>query len=111
MDLGQFIRDRRKAMNLTQQQLADKARLDWKYLAAIEHGRKSPSLTVLVRLMETLDVEPPELFRFSISRKIKARDATEEAIHALVRSLKTSEKRLALNLVRAVIRSRRGKGK
>lgn len=108
--LGRRLQELRKNSHLTQEQIAKKVDLDWKYLAAIENGRKSPSLTVIARLIHALDVEPPDLFNFNLKGNRPRTDRSEEAIYAIVRSMRASEKRLVLNLIRGVVRSRqRGK--
>ena len=105
-NLGKRIQQLRKNADLTQEEVARKAGLDWKYLAAIENGRKSPSLAVIVRLMHALDVDPPDVFNFKLKGRRDRGDRSEEAIHALVRRMDAAEKRLVLNLIRGVIRSR-----
>lgn len=102
--LGRRLQELRTNADLTQQELADKARLDWKYLAAIENGRKSPSLAVLARLMHALDVEPPEVFCFKLKGNRAGTDRTAEAITALVRRLGPAERRLILNMIRGALR-------
>ena len=46
-ELGKMIRRKRKALNLTQEQLAAKARMDKQYLSRIETGKQQPSLNIL----------------------------------------------------------------
>ena len=54
--LGQRIRDLRRKRGLTQEQLAELADLSVPYISHLERGTKTPSLAVLVRLADSLDV-------------------------------------------------------
>ena len=60
--VGQNIRKARKARGLTQQQLALEAELDLRYLGGIERGEQNPSVAVVGRLAEVLEVHPGDLF-------------------------------------------------
>lgn len=54
--LGQRIKERRKILNITQQQLAESLGLTAQHISAIEQGKWSPSLAVLPRMAEALGV-------------------------------------------------------
>jgi transcriptional regulator with XRE-family HTH domain len=56
MNLGKRIRDRRKALGLTQQQLAEALGLTPQHISAIEQDKRTSSLPSLVRLAEELGV-------------------------------------------------------
>ena len=47
MTLGEIIRARRKAMDMTQTELADRAGMSQVAISLIERGRKNPSLGTL----------------------------------------------------------------
>ncbi len=102
--LGGRLQELRNNADLTQEEVARKARLDWKYLAAIENGRKSPSLAVLARLMQALGVEPPDVFVFKLKARESRRDPVEEAIVTMIRRMRTPEKRLLANMIRGALR-------
>ena len=55
-DLGSYIRQRRKAANITQSKLADEVGIDVTYLSKLENGRQGASETVLRSLAAALDV-------------------------------------------------------
>lgn len=63
--VGRRIRSLRQAKRLTQQQLGERAHLNYKYLGALERGEENPSLLVLERIATALDVELLDLFRFA----------------------------------------------
>jgi transcriptional regulator with XRE-family HTH domain len=54
MTLGKTIQKRRKALSLTQQELADKARVTKPYVSMVEAGKRTPSLEVLGNLAKAL---------------------------------------------------------
>lgn len=58
---GRRLRELRKARGLTQEALAEAADLSGNYISDLELGLKVPSLTILVRLSEALDIGTPEL--------------------------------------------------
>lgn len=57
MDLGQFIRDRRKAMGLTQQQLADQAGVGLNFVYQLEKNKPSVQLDCTRQVLEALGYE------------------------------------------------------
>lgn len=59
--VGGNVRRLRIERGLTQEQLAFEAGIDLTYEGGIERGRRNPSLLVLVRIAEALQVRPHEL--------------------------------------------------
>ena len=73
---GRRLRELRKAKGLTQEALAEAADLSGNYISDLELGLKVPSLTILVRLSEALDIGTPELlsdFTRGAVRRLKVR--------------------------------------
>ena len=61
---GIVIRLRRKALELSQEELAARAKLDRAHLGEIERGRRNVSLLAIVRIAKALEVEGPDfIFR------------------------------------------------
>jgi transcriptional regulator with XRE-family HTH domain len=56
MSLGQRIRQKREALALTQEQLANNLGLTSQYISIIEQDKRSPSLSALAKLAEELGV-------------------------------------------------------
>ena len=67
MSLGMRIRTLRKALNLTQQTLADKTSVSRIYIQALESNRRMPSMKLLSRLAEALEVEVQDLVKTASS--------------------------------------------
>ena len=63
-DIGRIIRDRRRGLRLTQEQLAAKARVTARWLRDVEHGKDTAEigkvLAVLAQLDLHIDVTPLE---------------------------------------------------
>ena len=57
------MRQARQKAGMTQEQLAQDAKIDLTYAGGIERGRRNPSVLVLVRIAEALDVQPADLLR------------------------------------------------
>lgn len=53
-DLGERIRQRRKAMGWSQEELALVAEIDRSYVGGVERGQRNLTFTVLCRLCEAL---------------------------------------------------------
>jgi transcriptional regulator with XRE-family HTH domain len=71
---GERIRVLRLERNLTQERLAGKADLTTGFVNAVEHGRKVPSLTSILKLARAFEVDAAELlsdFTFTALRKMK----------------------------------------
>ena len=60
--LGERIRERRKALNLTLQTVAERAGLTAGFISQIERGLAAPSLSSLTTVSRVLDLDPGALF-------------------------------------------------
>ena len=60
--LGQVLKQRRGAYALTQRELARKLGVKASHVAYLENGRRRPSLSLLARLADTLDLDKQRLF-------------------------------------------------
>jgi transcriptional regulator with XRE-family HTH domain len=62
--LGQRIADLRRAMNLTQVQLARKTGYSVEFISLVERGVNGPSIAGLERFAKALNVDVRDLFMF-----------------------------------------------
>ncbi len=62
--LGQNIKNRRKELKLTQQQLADKMNISLNFMGKIEVAFSKPSLDTLIEIAAALDTTVSELTKF-----------------------------------------------
>lgn len=63
--LGNNIKQRRKALNLTQQQLADKLNLSLNFIGKIEVAFSKPSLDTLIDIAKALETSVSDLCKFN----------------------------------------------
>jgi len=63
MSLGANIRRARKARGWTQKELAERVESDASYMNRIETGKANPSIAVLARIAEALEVSLDELVK------------------------------------------------
>ena len=61
--IGDAIRVRRKRAGLTQERLAESAKLNPKYLGEVERGEKIISIEALLRIAKALKTAVKEFFR------------------------------------------------
>jgi transcriptional regulator with XRE-family HTH domain len=59
--LGHRVRQLRERLDLSQEQLAERADLHWTYISGIERGRRNAGLNILARLAKALRVTLPAL--------------------------------------------------
>jgi len=57
------VRRERNARNMSQEELADRARISARYLGSIERARVSASVTVLGQLARAFRIDPCDLIR------------------------------------------------
>ncbi len=71
-NLGEVVRKRRLALNLSQEELASRAGVHRTYLSDIERGARNITITVLNRLAEALAVKVSRLFRLTEQHTLKS---------------------------------------
>ena len=98
-DLGRRLKTLRKRAALTQEDLAERAGLNPKYISGIERGRENPTLDTLLRLAKELGAQPVELFDFDLEGMTAA--GMRKAAAELMRQLDTEALRRVLRLLRA----------
>jgi transcriptional regulator with XRE-family HTH domain len=59
--LGERIRERREALGLSQESLAELSAVHWTFLGQVERGRRNLSLHNLLKIAAGLSVDPAEL--------------------------------------------------
>ena len=100
-DLGRQIQLRRKQLNLTQEQLAEKIPCSLTHLCRIERGNK-PGLEVLIRIATLLNISLDDLFCLFMPR-----DTTLMEIQRLLANRTPAEKRKALDILTALFQDSR----
>lgn len=62
--LGNKIRELRKKKNLTQEELAYNAELDYSYINQIENGKRNPSIEAVERIAKALGAKVKDLIPY-----------------------------------------------
>jgi transcriptional regulator with XRE-family HTH domain len=71
---GRRVRELRERRDLSQEKLAQASNLTTSFVSTVEHGRKTPSLTTVLKLARGLKVDAAELFAgltYDVLRKLK----------------------------------------
>lgn len=63
IELGERIRSARIALDLTQAEFAERARLHATYVASLERGRRNPAVLTLFEVALALDTSPSDLLK------------------------------------------------
>ena len=60
---GQLIIERRKALGISQEELAFRSELDRTYISGLERGVRNPSLTAIVKVAQGLGLTTDKLLK------------------------------------------------
>jgi transcriptional regulator with XRE-family HTH domain len=66
---GKRVRELRKGRRLSQERLADMAGIDSTFVGSIERGEANPSLKVIGKISDALNVSVSDLFPFAAGKK------------------------------------------
>lgn len=99
--LGARIKELRKRRDLSQNDLSEQISIESNYLSRIEVGASYPSLEVLERIADALEVEMKTLFDFSHH---DAEATTPKGIEAVLAGASRDELKLIFKLVDAVLK-------
>ena len=76
--LGRRLREERRASGLSEEQLAQKLKIDPEDVSAYESGKRRVSADYLLRIARALDMSPVSFFRFSDEWRREAAEPDEE---------------------------------
>lgn len=101
--LGQRIRQLRHTQGWTQQELAEKAGLDFKYLGGVERGERNVTIGNIEKIAAGLAVEAHQLFLFSAPDTPQPEEhLTEAKIRDLLQHSPPARKQLMWHLLKEV---------
>ncbi|MFQ7001580.1 MAG: helix-turn-helix domain-containing protein [Clostridium sp.] len=98
--LGTRIRDERLKLNLTQEELAEKANISPSYMGRIERGERNPTLENLVKIANILGTTIDYLLKDCINPNT---DNTIEQMKALLSERSLEDKKMALDVVKVML--------
>jgi transcriptional regulator with XRE-family HTH domain len=100
--LGRRIRQLRKIRMMTQEQLGEKAGVDYKYLGGIERGERNPSTENLAKIAKALGVKIQELFIFG--HEIDDVRLLKKNIDELLKEANKKEVKTICRVIEAILR-------
>ena len=90
--IGSYIAQKRRSLNLTQEQLAEKLGVSNKTISKWENGKSMPDYSIIQKLCETLNVTLPELMDGEDAAENSVRAYDEEQILDLLRRTQELER-------------------
>lgn len=96
---GMFISQRRKEMNLTQKELAEKLNVTDKAVSKWETGNGAPDISLLTTLARTLDVSVIELLDGEYSKNTNADLQTEKIVIKALQKAKKERVKTTLSIL------------
>ena len=67
---GKLIQQERKAKKISQEKLAKLTGLDRTFISLIENGKRSPTLSTILKISSALEIAPSELFSVYESKAV-----------------------------------------
>lgn len=101
---GGRVRELRKSMGLTQEELAEKACMEYKYLGAIERGEKNLTINNIEKIAKGFGIEVHQLFTFAFESLMPEEKVTEEKIKELLTIASKETKEILLNILFQVLK-------
>lgn len=98
--LGKRLKSLRMGKRYTQEKLAEIANLHSKYVSSLECGRENPTLDVLVRLSEALDIELSEMFK--IEHEEDNKEVLKKKIERIIFQGDDEKLKMAFKLLKAI---------
>jgi transcriptional regulator with XRE-family HTH domain len=98
---GRRVRAIRKTAQITQEDAAERAHLNPKYLGEIERGEKRPSFEAILALGAALDVSPAAFFHFD--KEDRNEKALRRKIEALLQNSDPEQLQQVHRLLRALL--------
>lgn len=108
---GARVRQIRKAQGLTQQELAGKARMDYKYIGAVERGERNLTIDNVERIIAALGADPYEPFLFDLHDRPERPVDDARIVGRLVRHAGPAARPLVVAILQDVLRWTEGRRK
>lgn len=103
-NLGKRIKQLRKNLGLTQEQLAAKSDMGYPYLGLIERGERNPTLEFIGKISEGLGIKVYQLFLFTDEDILESENKIkEESIEDVLDRHNEKTKKKLLTIVRAIL--------
>ncbi len=100
--MGLRIKELRKRKGLSQEEVAEKAETSPNYVSRMERGTENPTLDMLIKISEALEVDMWELFDFKHQENAKA---LKEILRKIAGEIEDEDKlKIAVRLLRVITR-------
>ncbi len=100
--MGLRIKELRKRKGLSQEEVAEKAETSPNYVSRMERGTENPTLDMLIKISEALEVDMWELFDFKHQESSKA---LKEILWKIAGEIQDEDKlKIAVRLLRVIAR-------
>lgn len=101
-EIGARMLDLRKALKLTQSQVAERAGVDPSFYGQIERGKAVPSLKTFIGIASALHADPADLLP---PTKLRKRTGTtyDQVIEHIVSDLNPGKRRFVIGMLRDVV--------
>ena len=96
--LGPLIKQKRKLLGMTQEDLAERLNISISFAGQIERGEAMPSVEMLQLIITELDLDPRALF---FDEKVEVNEYTELCL--IMRRMSTQQRKLVLAFARIPI--------
>lgn len=100
--LGERIRERRKELGITIEQLAEKTDIGYNHLSNIERGKKIPSLETFIKIVNELDTTSDIILKDSVKY---AKPHLQNDIVKGLENLDTKELKIVTDVLSALIKN------
>ena len=101
-DFGKKVKQLRKLANFTQEQLAAKVKMDYKYLGAIERGEKNLTIENIKKISIGFNIEPYQLFLFSNKIAKDEEGVAEDKIKDILENITKEKKNAFLKIMQII---------
>lgn len=102
--VGGRIRQIRKAQKISQQELGERADLNYKYIGGVERGERNPSIQSLVKIARGLKVEVGDFFKVEGQRQLPDKDRMINSIIGLLGNKSMKELKLAKRMLSSLFK-------
>ena len=102
--VGKRIREVRKAQGISQQELGERANLNYKYIGGVERGERNPSVESLVKIAKGLKVDVGDFFNVDDDRQLSEKERTYHQIIGLLGDKSTKELKLAKRMLTSLFK-------
>src|SRR3990172_9987472 len=100
--IGLRIKELRKRKGLSKEEVAEKAETSPNYVSRMERGTENPTLDMLIKISEALEVDMWELFDFKHQESPKA---LKEILRKITGEIEDEDKlKVAVRLLRVITR-------